>query len=328
MVIYMAGTITHAYFAIDTYNKFDKNLKEKFKNYKENLKTYAQGPDILFFSINLFNRKTKKIGNYIHKHNTKDLFINMVNYIKNNNLENDYDVLSFLYGYIMHYALDTKVHPYVTYKTGIFKKGKKETYKYNSKHSDLESYIDCYMIYKNENINPNKFKIHKFCFNYNKMNKNLSNFIKESFNKTYGFVKMDKYFKNGLFNMSHSYRLLRYDPFKIKSKIYKLFDKLHPRSIKDFYPVSYNYKLNNNDYYLNLNHKKWCHPRYKNEIYTKSFIDLYNEAIDDLLYMINSVNKVLFDNKNIKLLDDVFLNLSLSSGKDCNDKEKNRYFDF
>lgn len=102
MVIYMAGTITHAYFAIDTYNRFDKNLKEKVINYKENLKTYAQGPDILFFSINLFNRKTKKIGNYIHKHNTKDLFINMVNYIKENNLENDYDVLSFLYGYIMH----------------------------------------------------------------------------------------------------------------------------------------------------------------------------------------------------------------------------------
>ena len=71
----MAGTITHAYFAIDVYNKFDENLHNRFKNYKENLKTYAQGPDILFFSTNLFNhKKVNKIGNYVHKHNTKNLF--------------------------------------------------------------------------------------------------------------------------------------------------------------------------------------------------------------------------------------------------------------
>ena len=126
----MAGTITHAYFAIDVYNKFDENLHNRFKNYKENLKTYAQGPDILFFSTNLFNhKKVNKIGNYVHKHNTKNLFINMVSYIKNNHLENNDELISFLYGYIMHYALDTKVHPYVIYKGGIFDKKKKDTYK-------------------------------------------------------------------------------------------------------------------------------------------------------------------------------------------------------
>ena len=72
----MAGTITHAYFALDVYNKFDDKLKERLKNYKENLKTYSQGPDILFFSINYKNfKKVKKIGNYVHKHNTKDFVL-------------------------------------------------------------------------------------------------------------------------------------------------------------------------------------------------------------------------------------------------------------
>ncbi|HBV46955.1 MAG TPA: hypothetical protein DEF08_09630 [Eubacterium sp.] len=149
----MAGTITHAYFAIDVYNKFDENLHNRFKNYKENLKTYAQGPDILFFSTNLFNhKKVNKIGNYVHKHNTKNLFINMVSYIKNNHFENNDELISFLYGYIMHYALDTKVHPYVIYKGGIFDKKKKDTYKYNSKHSDIESYIDTCKYYPLSNV--------------------------------------------------------------------------------------------------------------------------------------------------------------------------------
>lgn len=325
----MAGTITHAYFALDVYNKFDDKLKERLKNYKENLKTYSQGPDILFFSINYKNfKKVKKIGNYVHKHNTKDFFINMVSYIKENNLENNNDILTFLYGYIMHYALDTKVHPYVIHKAGIFNKKKKDTYKYNSKHSDIESYIDAYMINYHENIKPNKFKIHKFCFNSNKISKDLSAVIDYTFDKTYGFKKLSTYYKQGLFFMKHSYHFLRYDPHGIKNKLYRFIDRIHSRSIKDFYPITYSYELNKNDYYLNLCNNKWCHPRYNNEIYTESFIDLYNNAVDNAVYMINKVNEVLFENKDIKILNDVFLNLSLTSGKECNDKGKNRYFEY
>ena len=44
--------------------------------------------------------------------------------------------------------------------------------------------------------------------------------------------------------------------------------------------------------------------------------------------MINKVNMVLFNNENINILDEVFLNLSFSSGKECNDKAKNKYFEF
>ena len=32
--------------------------------------------------------------------------------------------------------------------------------------------------------------------------------------------------------------------------------------------------------------------------------------------------------KYLKKLNDVFLNLSLTSGKECNDKGKNRYFEY
>ena len=104
----MAGTITHAYFAEDLYKKLDKNTQNNLKNYKENLKTYSQGHDIFFFAANIINFKTRKIGNYMHKNNTRDFFINMVEYIKDNNLENNYEIMSFLYGYIAHYYWWTK----------------------------------------------------------------------------------------------------------------------------------------------------------------------------------------------------------------------------
>ena len=323
----MAGTITHAYFANDLYDRLDKNTKNNLSNYKENLKTYAQGHDIFFFTFNFLNHKTKKIGNYMHKNNTKDFFKNIVLYIKDNNLQNNYEIMSFLYGYICHYALDSTVHPYVTYKTGIYKKKDKSTYKYNAKHSELESYIDAYMIKKKENTIPNKFKIHKFCFN-TKVSKELSNLMDYVFYKTYKFKHISAYFKEGIFNMKILYRLLRYDPFKIKMKTYNLVDKITPNSFKKISPISYAYNLNKDVYYLNLDHKKWCHPRYKDETYSYSFLDLYDNALNMAIDIINKVNKILYENNSIKNLDEMFTNISFSSGKDCNDKTKNKYFEY
>ena len=325
----MAGTITHAFFSEDLYNKFDKNTKKNLKEYKENLKTYSQGHDIFFFTFNILNFKQRKIGNYMHKNKTKDFFINMITYIKDNNLENNYEIMSYLYGYIAHYCLDSTVHPYVTYKTGIFKKKDKSTYKYNAKHSELESYVDAYMVYKKMNIIPNKFKVHKYCFN-TKVSKELSKLIDYTFKKTYNFNKISLYVKTGIINMKISYRLLRYDPHKIKKKIYKKVDKILPKSIKKTAPISFAYDLNDKDsnYYLNLDNKKWNHPRYKNETYTYSFIDLYNNALDDAINIINNVNDILYNNKSLNNLNKIFLNISYSSGKDCNDKTKNKYFEY
>ena len=103
--------------------------------------------------------------------------------------------------------------------------------------------------------------------------------------------------------MKHEYALLRYDPHKIKMKMYRLTDKILPKTVRRFYPISYAYDLNRNEYYLNLNHKKWCHPRVKEEIYTYSFLDLYENALNKAINIINNVNEVLYDNKPIKELD-------------------------
>ena len=161
----MAGTLTHAVFAEDIYNKFNKEKRNKFENYLENLKTYAQGHDILYFyfPLNLKNGKhIRSQARIFHKKNTKAFFINMINYVKENKLENNLEIMSFVYGYICHYSLDHISHPYVTYKGGIFKSKNKETYKYNSKHSEIETYIDCYMM----NLKDKPKKFYRYCLNY------------------------------------------------------------------------------------------------------------------------------------------------------------------
>ena len=67
--------------------------------------------------------------------------------------------MSYLVGLICHYVLDSNVHPYVFYKTGKFDKKMKSTYKYNTIHLFMETFIDNDMIKRREKVNPYKFDI-------------------------------------------------------------------------------------------------------------------------------------------------------------------------
>ncbi len=321
----MAGTITHTYFSKDVYKKLDEKSKNNIKGYEGSFELFSQGHDIFFFNC---NRKTSSLGKYFHKNNTQNFFINIIKYIVNNNLKDNKEIMSYLYGYICHYALDSTIHPYVTYKGGYYNKKKKETIKYNGKHSDIESYIDAYMINKHENIEPNKLNLRKFCFNNKKLSNDLIKLINEVFKETYNYENMGNKYKRCITNMRISYSLLRNDKYGIKKKAYIFLDKITPKSFQRFSPISLKYKLNKNYYYLNLDHRKWNHPRYKDETYTLSVLDLYNNACDLSLNLINSVNDVIYNNKDINSLKKVFKNISFSSGKDCNDNTKNKYFEY
>lgn len=320
----MAGTITHTYFAKDVLKKLDEDTKKIIDEYEGSFEVFSQGPDPFIFG-DKFQQKNMK---YFHRNKTQDFFINLVNYIRKNHLENNKEVMAFLYGFICHYSLDSTVHPYVIYKAGAYYKKKKETYKYFGKHSEVESYIDAYMINKNEKINPNKLNISKFCFKNKKISKELTNLITDVFYETYKKRHMGFHYKTCLRNMKILYKILRNDKTGIKKKLYVSLDKITPKRVMNFSVLSYKTKLNKNHYYLNLDHRTWCHPLDKNETYNDSFEDLYNKAIKMSIDLINASNAVLFFNKTSNYLKRYFKNLSYISGKDCSIKKKYKYFEF
>ena len=174
----MPSSLTHSYFAIDVYNKLDNVCKNKIKNL-DYLKIFAQGPDLLYFfnSLTKGNIKIRKLGSYCHKHKTKDFFVNLVTNIKEDNLQNNSEVMSFLYGYISHFVLDSVVHPFVYYKTGIFDRCRKETYKYNGLHGEMEYYLDVYMIFQKEKMEAKYFKGHKYFKKITSFDSNLASTI-------------------------------------------------------------------------------------------------------------------------------------------------------
>ena len=69
----MPSSITHAYIAMNVYDKLDKNIQRKLLNRLEDYKTYSQGPDVFYFYHILFpitkkSRSVMKLGITIHNH--------------------------------------------------------------------------------------------------------------------------------------------------------------------------------------------------------------------------------------------------------------------
>ena len=321
----MPATITHAYFGKDIYDVLDNNIVDKLD--LSRVMMFSQNTDSLMF-YNLISllpgKKIRKLSKYCHNNNTRDFFINLLNYVKANNID-DKDTYSFIVGFICHYVLDSTIHPFVVYKTGIFDRKNKATYKYNNVHAFMEAFIDNDMVKRREGINPYKYNTNKL-FNTKAFSKDLNNTIKNTYLNTYNVNDMDKIYYKSLKQMKWDLYLFRRDPYGIKKFFYKLIDTITPRSCYRFEAVSYHYPLEDKNNFLNSNNDLWRHPTDYDKTSTDSFIDLYIKALEEAKNIITSSFEYL-NGKDIDL-NKVFLNKSYLTGEDCLEKKELKYFQF
>ena len=114
----MPSSITHAYFSVDLYNELPKKCQERID--LDYLKMFTQGSDPFMFYNFFVGKKNKTISHIqyiVHTKKTNMFFKNNISYIIDNNLNNNKEILSYLYGYISHYYLDLYTHPFLYYKT-------------------------------------------------------------------------------------------------------------------------------------------------------------------------------------------------------------------
>ena len=323
----MPATAVHAYFAQDLNDILPKEIKNKLD--VDRLKTFGQSTDSLMF-YNLFSilpgKKIRDFQKYFHTNKTQDFFVNLINYIKENDYTEDIDVNSFLVGTICHYVLDSTVHPYIYYKTGYFNKNDKSTYKYNNVHTFMETFLDNDMIKRRESINPYKFNISKFSFDTSKFSNELKDTIKYTFKETFDVDNMDKIYYKSLKQMRNSIFIFRQDRYGIKKFFYKLADTFTSKRVFRFEAISYHYPLNDRHNFLNENHKLWRNPCDYSLTSEESFLDLYLKALKLAKVMICASFDYI-NGKDIEL-EKVFINKSYITGLDCELDKELKYFEF
>lgn len=323
----MPATAVHAYFAQDLNDILPKEIKNKLD--VNRLRMFSQSTDSLMF-YNLFSilpgKNIRDFQKYFHTNKTQEFFVNLINYIKENDYTEDIDVNSFLVGTICHYVLDSTVHPYIYYKTGYFNKNDKSTYKYNNVHTFMETFLDNDMIKRRESINPYKFSISKFSFDTSKFSNELNDTIKYTFKETFDIDNMDKIYYKSLKQMRSAILIFRQDRYGIKKFFYKLADTFTSRRVFRFEAISYHYPLNDRHNFLNENHKLWRNPCDYSSTSEESFLDLYLRALKLAKVMICASFDYI-NGKDIEL-EKVFVNKSYITGLDCELDKELKYFEF
>ncbi|MFA9397700.1 MAG: zinc dependent phospholipase C family protein, partial [Clostridiaceae bacterium] len=284
----------------------------------------SQGPDIFFYTDLRNNRE--KYYNYaelLHSEKTKKFMEESFEFLKNNT-ENDDDyekMLAYLLGFLCHFALDSKVHPFIYYYSGVNDGKDEATKKYTYHHKRLEIILDAIMIERLQGKNAYSYRA------YNLLN--LNGEFPEVFENYYSYI-MDKVYdekmeceaiKKSFEGMVYYHKLL-YDRWNIKKYLVKLIG-IHKKDSpvvnyanSAFYPR----KINDRDY-LNESKNIWHHP-VTNVDNNQSFVDLFYEAVDNSIKYIKKAENYLYKNGEL----DIIQNLSYSTGMDCDSINKLKYY--
>lgn len=137
----MPAATTHIEFARDVY----RILPADFKNEITNMPMYylgSQGPDVFFFSrASVLPGSLKPLGNRMH-----DIKVwEVIKYFEDYSGE-DHDLLSYLYGYLCHYSLDSHTHPLIN---AYARKVHEETGRHEGEaHVSAEGEIDTWLLHQ------------------------------------------------------------------------------------------------------------------------------------------------------------------------------------
>lgn len=296
--------------SIVTHHLFAKDIADKLKlNVNNNYYIFAQSHDYLYYS---FNKKNRSLAHTFHVKNTQKYILNIIKYIKDNNQINNINTLSYLYGTVTHYILDSTMHPYLFYKCGLK----------SSNHREIERNIDVLLYEQKTNNKFKDLKISKSIIVNPLFTRNLMRCIDYAYEETYNVKNISKQYLKSIKDARILFNLTSYDRFGFKLKLYRLNDKLFKTKL---------YCLSNhiigNEAYLNNKRKKWIHPCIKTQTYKTSINDMYEESIKKATNLINNITKYLESKITINELSKSIPNVSYTTGLLIEDNKKMNYFE-
>lgn len=290
----MPAYMSHALFGEELYkNLIVDNKLLKVNLYESELRGYSLGIDLVSLSKhNVYDP---------HKYDTREFFLQMINYIKNNQLRENKHILALLYGHIAHYFLDLNVHPLVYYHEHQCKSIGRI-----SNHHLIEGYFDSYLVNKIKKIDIMNLKDDYF----NQIDLHDED-TKRLLNNVYGvvynnyqvvndykkvlmvFTMLEKFIKSGLFSKEFLIKFSKFDEFmKINHLTY---DKL----------------TNENNSYINP---------FTNQEQFEDLLTLFYKSLDMTLETIKKVNDCLYKDISLSTLESSFQNRSYISGLLCEEK--------
>lgn len=156
----MGGFATHAIFGKEVLEEIsDEMLASVIQNHSGVFGIGCQGPDLFLYNIPmLLSKEEKNLGYRMHKENSSRYFAWLMQTIWDlEDLEAVEVGISYLYGALAHYTLDSMLHPYIYARIGFDASVPYSDRATGGLHHRMESAIDAKMIAVKENGMPSSY---------------------------------------------------------------------------------------------------------------------------------------------------------------------------
>lgn len=274
----MPAATTHIECAKDIYERLPLGKQAIITN-KNMFYLGSQGPDLFFFYKYGVMSRLKQIGIYMHEHRIEEIIKAMHEYIASSS---DYDLLSYFYGYLCHYALDSSAHPLVFHRS---KYGNLKDEPELVIHFRIEAFIDKYILNK-KGRDISSYDTDKLVTisdtDITKLSKMYVSVFKSALGLTVEQHKIEK-------NCKQIVSILSYlkPSSLLKFKAIQAFENITSKGHTISSLMLYN-DFDNIDYVLNNNHEEFKNINDDSLVYTDSFDDMYEKAILKGIDLINN----------------------------------------
>ena len=295
--------------------------KEHPKLIKDYVLLGSQGPDPLYYLV--FHRAFKHarmLGDRLHDTNINTLFVTMTNYVK----QHYSDILySYYVGFLLHFSVDTNIHPYVYHHVGVYDKNDASTKHMRGLHLRFERRIDACLIEEDTDQKAHRYPLRQ-AFPVKRIPKTISDLYEVVIYETLKYPGGGALFAKGYRRMRWVVKHFFTDRFGLKKLLFKGFDRFNKHNDLFFKDFSF-YKLPLTDFdYLNRNRRTWYHP-ITNHPSHKTVDDCYLDAYQDAVHLVKKTASYIFDDQAIDF-EALFENRSFNSGINADDSRPMLYF--
>lgn len=295
----MPNIITHKIFAEEVLKKCQKkDIKEIIQKHLQLYYIGSNGPDFLFFYHAkpweaYKNHSLNRIGSRLHSEGINAFYTSAIASVQK---EKDLFVkeaqVAYLMGHLCHWSLDMKTHPYIFHKSG----------EDSSLHHRFESMMDTMMLKKYYHMDIRDFPTYEICEFDDEMLKAIARIyvpaIKDTFNEEIKVYQL----REALTSWKEIQKML-HDPKAKKIKFLKAVEKVlrRPWAISgNVVPV----EIDDTFDVLNEQKEAWLHPCDHQETSDASFQELFDEAIDQAVVLLDKVyGCVEYDAPSISLVN-------------------------
>jgi len=288
----------------------------------------TQGPDIFFYH-NAWpwaeGKSLSKVGSKLHHEKVKAFFEYALEAIEKEKGEGKEKLLAYIYGYLCHYSLDTHTHPYIYYKTGFAMDEKDDKKKYDAYHRKFEAEIDVIMTEEILRKRTHEILSHKLIA----INDEEADLL----------ARMYSWILKNLFEMDIPESDIRKAPKDMKNVTIALRDVTGIKKavigfiekMADRHPLIsnmiYSHKIDKELDHLNAAHSSWHYPWSLESVQNNSFLELFNDAVEEARNMCMAVNQYFNGNLDKNEVLEIIGNRSFDSGLDCDEKQEFLYYD-